>query len=258
MQNLRRIESSDELETTAHEENWKLPLSLSPLESLSWNYWWTWSPDGPSIFRDLDPEIWEEYEHNPRLLLAKTSEYRLAQMSTDPVYIDRVRRLAEAFDRYLEAVEYWTPREGPSKITPERPMAYFCAEYGLHNSLPLYSGGLGMLAGDHLKSASDLQLPLVAVGLLYRYGYFRQRLRRDGWQEEYYGETHPSELPIKQVLGEDGSPLLIELMIRGRLVRARTWRADVGRVALYLLDTNIEENDETDRLVTGHLYGGDR
>ncbi len=258
MQNLRRIESTDELENTTHEENRKLPLSLSPLENLSWNYWWTWSPDGPSVFRDLDLEIWEEYEHNPRLLLAKTSEYRLAQMSTDPVYIERVRRLAEAFVRYMEAVEHWTPCEGPSKITPERPVAYFCAEYGLHNSLPLYSGGLGVLAGDHLKSASDLHLPLVAVGLLYRYGYFRQRLRRDGWQEEYYGETHPSELPIKQVLSEDGSPLLIELMIRGRLVRARTWRADVGRVALYLLDTNIEENDETDRLVTGHLYGGDR
>jgi starch phosphorylase len=252
------IETTEEFKETAQKEKQALPLSLSPLDRLSWNYWWSWSPDGASIFRDLDPEIWEEFEHNPRLLLEKTSEYRLAQMATDPVYIDRVRRLAESFDHYMEAAEQWSPREGRRRITAEHPVAYFCAEYGVHNSLPLYSGGLGMLAGDHLKSASDLCLPLVAVGLLYRYGYFRQRLRRDGWQEEHYGETHPSELPIEQVMNENGSPLLIELMIRGRLVRARTWRADVGRVPLYLLDTNIEENAETDRWVTGHLYGGDR
>jgi starch phosphorylase len=252
------IETETEIELLASPRTRGLPPTLQPLERLSWNYWWIWSPDGPSIFRDLDPEIWEEYEHNPRLLLAKTSEYRLAQMATDPVYIDRVRRLTDAFDHYMNAADTWSPPEGRSKITAEHPVAYFCAEYGVHNSLPLYSGGLGILAGDHLKSASDLRLPLVAIGLLYRYGYFRQRLRRDGWQEEYYGETHPSELPIKQVENDDGTPLLIELMIRGRSVRARTWRADVGRVALYLLDTNIEENDETDRLVTGHLYGGDR
>src|ERR1700682_1024332 len=119
MQNLRTIETTDEFENTTQEENRTLPLSLSPLGSLSWNYWWTWSPDGPSIFRDLDPEIWEEYEHNPRLLLAKTSEYRLAQMATDPGYVDRVRRLAEEFDNYMGVTEAWSPREGPSKITPE-------------------------------------------------------------------------------------------------------------------------------------------
>jgi starch phosphorylase len=252
------IETTEEFKDITQEEKQTLPLSLQSLERLSWNYWWSWSPDGPSVFRDLEPEIWEEYEHNPRLLLAKTSEYRLAQMATDPVYIDRVRRLTESFDRYMADAEPWSPHDGERVITAAHPVAYFCAEYGVHNSLPLYSGGLGMLAGDHLKSASDLRVPLVAVGLLYRYGYFRQRLRRDGWQEEYYGETHPSELPITQVTNDDGSPLLIELMIRGRLVSARAWRADVGRVTLYLLDTNIAENDETDRWVTGHLYGGDR
>jgi starch phosphorylase len=124
--------------------------------------------------------------------------------------------------------------------------------------LPLYSGGLGILAGDHLKSASDLRLPLIAVGLLYRYGYFVQRLRNDGWQEEHYGETYPSELPIHQILNARGTPLLIEVEIRSRKVLAQVWRADVGRVTLYLLDTNIPENVETDRWVTGHLYGGDR
>lgn len=239
------------------EENQRLPLSLRALDRLSWNYWWSWSAEGPGVFRDLDPDIWEQYEQNPRLLLAKTSEYRLAQMATDPVYIERVRRLAEEFDHYMGVTTRW-PRSGVSTATPEHPVAYFCAEYGVHNSLPLYSGGLGILAGDHLKSASDLGLPLLAVGLLYHYGYFRQRLRRDGWQEEYYGETHPSELPITLIENKDGLPLLIELTIRERPVRAQIWQAQVGRIPLYLLDTNIEANDETDRWVTGHLYGGDR
>ena len=137
-------------------------------------------------------------------------------------------------------------------------MAYFCAEFGVHYSLPLYSGGLGVLAGDHLKSASDLGLPLVAVGLLYHFGYFRQRLNRQGWQEESYGETDPDDLPLRKLTNDDGSPLLIEVMIRDRKVLAQAWRAEIGRVPLFLLDTNIEENEETDRWVTGHLYGGDR
>jgi starch phosphorylase len=236
----------------------ELPAPLKPLATLAWNYWWSWSADGPSVFRDLDPELWDECEYNPRLLLARVSEYRLAQMSTDPVYIERVRRLADLFQQYMSPVETWGVESGVTQITGERPVAYFCAEYGVHNSLPLYSGGLGILAGDHLKSASDLRLPLVGIGLLYRYGYFRQRLRRDGWQEEYYGETHPSEIPIHRVTGENGEPLLIEVSIRRRTVYAQVWRADVGRVPLYLLDTNVEKNEETDRLVTGHLYGGDR
>jgi glycogen phosphorylase len=238
------------------EANQNLPLSLRPLERLSWNYWWSWSAGGAGIFRDLEPDIWEEYEQNPRQLLTRTSEYRLAQMATDPAYVERVQRLAADFDKYMAKSPGWS--SGRKRITAKHPVAYFCAEYGVHNSLPLYSGGLGILAGDHLKSASDLGLPLVAVGLLYHFGYFRQRLRRDGWQEEYYGETHPSDLPIKLVKDNDGAPRLIEVSIRDRSVRAQIWRAEVGRVPLYLLDTNISANDETDRWVTGHLYGGDR
>jgi starch phosphorylase len=233
-----------------------LPIPLQPLERLAWNYWWSWSRDGNSVFRALDAELWEECEQNPRLLLSRVSEYRLAQIATDPVYIERVAALAEQLDRYLAV----GPDTLPLKvaITEKHPIAYFCAEYGVHNSLPLYSGGLGILAGDHLKSASDLGLPLVAVGLLYRYGYFRQRLSRAGWQEEHYGETHPGEMALKEVPNDEGKPLLIELSIRGRQVWARVWRAEVGHVPLYLLDTNIPENEETDRWVTGHLYGGDR
>ncbi|HZI62719.1 MAG TPA: alpha-glucan family phosphorylase [Pyrinomonadaceae bacterium] len=228
-------------------------MSLLPLESLAWNYWWSWAPDGAAVFRDLDPELWEEYEHNPRELLARVSPYRLAEISSDPVYLERVQRLAQRFDTYMRAAPVSTPA-----ITPEHPVAYFCAEFGIHNSLPLYSGGLGILAGDHLKSASDLNLPLVAVGLLYRYGYFHQRLRNDGWQEEHYGETHPNDLPLTLVKSDDDKPLRIEVLIRERNVLAQVWRAAVGRVTLYLLDTNIPENVETDRWVTGHLYGGDR
>jgi starch phosphorylase len=229
---------------------------LAPLERLAWNYWWSWAADGAGIFRDLDPEIWEECEHNPRQLLAKTTAYRLAEAATDPVYLERVRKIDQAFQSYMGSGTGWTIDD--LKITHEHPVAYFCAEFGVHNSLPLYSGGLGILAGDHLKSASDLRLPLVAVGLLYRYGYFRQRLRNDGWQEEHYGETFPNDLPITQIKNADGTPMRIEVSIRERNVLAQVWRADVGTVQLYLLDTNIPENVETDRWVTGHLYGGDR
>jgi starch phosphorylase len=232
----------------------ELPAPLIPLERLAWNYWWSWAADGESVFRDLDPEIWEECERNPRQLLARTSSYRLAEAATDPGYLERVRHLDESFQTYMTS----QPHLQIAEISHQHPVAYFCAEFGVHTSLPLYSGGLGILAGDHLKSASDLGLPLVAVGLLYRYGYFRQRLRNDGWQEEHYGETRPSELPISLVKDADGTPVRIEVVIRDRKVLAQVWRADVGRVALYLLDTNVPENVETDRWVTGHLYGGDR
>lgn len=232
----------------------ELPAPLIPLERLAWNYWWSWAADGESVFRDLDPEIWEECERNPRQLLARTSSYRLAEAATDPVYLERVRHLDESFQTYMTS----NPHLQVAEISIERPVAYFCAEFGVHTSLPLYSGGLGILAGDHLKSASDLGLPLVAVGLLYRYGYFRQRLRNDGWQEEHYGETRPGELPISLVKNADGTPLRVEVVIRDRNVLAQVWRAEVGRVPLYLLDTNVPENVETDRWVTGHLYGGDR
>ncbi|HUQ30986.1 MAG TPA: alpha-glucan family phosphorylase [Pyrinomonadaceae bacterium] len=251
------IHAGEELELRVTPRERALPLPLGVLGRLAWNYWWSWAADGAAVFRDLDPAVWEECEHNPRRLLAEVSEFRLMQMATDPVYIERVSRLAASFDDYMADHRTWG-EQADKKITWEHPVAYFCAEYGIHNSLPLYSGGLGMLAGDHLKSASDLRLPLVAVGLLYRYGYFRQRLRRDGWQEEHYGETHPSVLPIEQVRDESGELVRIEVLMRGRRVRAQAWRVDVGRIPLYLLDTNIPENEETDRLVTGHLYGGDR
>lgn len=248
--------STEVEERNIHNER-SLPEPLAALERLAWNYWWSWASDGTFVFRDLDPTVWEECEHNPRRLLKEVTYFRLMQMATDPGYIERVRRLAEKFDEYMADKQLWTAGV-ETGTTGEHPVAYFCAEYGIHHSLPLYSGGLGILAGDHLKSASDINLPLVAVGLLYRYGYFRQRLTRDGWQEEHYGETHPAELPIERVLDKEGEPVYVDVLMRGRMVRAQAWCVSVGRVSLYLLDTNIPENEELDRWVTGHLYGGDR
>ena len=235
-----------------------LPPPLQPLQDLSWNYWWSWAPDGNEVFRDLDPGLWQQCEQNPRILLTQMSDLRLAQVAADPAFADRIERLSKRFNAYLSDARPWPKLQLAPRITSETPVAYFCAEYGIHNSLPLYSGGLGILAGDHLKSASDLNLPLVAVGLFYRFGYFRQHLSRDGWQEEIYRENHSDELALHNVNDEQEKPLLIEVAMRGRVVHARVWRADVGRVRLYLLDTNVAENDEVDRLVTGHLYGGNR
>lgn len=261
------IETIDEIERTEMENMRELPETISALERLSWNYWWSWAADGAAVFRDLDPELWETCEHNPRRLLAEAEEFRLIRMATDPVYIERVERLAQSFDDYMDPAARTWAAKAARRITATNPVAYFCAEFGIHQSLPLYSGGLGMLAGDHLKSASDLGLPLIGVGLIYNHGYFRQRLRRDGWQEESYQQINPRELPIRLVHepddGDGGGdrhapPLRIELTVRGRRVSAQVWRVEVGRVPLYLLDTNIPENHPVDRMITGHLYGGDQ
>src|SRR5215203_1297865 len=256
VQMMREVEPTQVREEAAGAP--KLPETIEALERVSRNYWWSWMPDGHAVFRDLDQEVWDECEHNPRRLLKEVPQYSLMRMATDPVYVERVRRLAEGFDAYMAAgLETWAARHAPA-LTHEHPVAYFCAEFGVHHSLPLYSGGLGILAGDHLKSASDLGLPLVAVGLLYHHGYFRQHLRRDGWQEEAYQQINVGDLPMQLVRDREGEPVGIELFVRGRNVRMQAWRVEVGRVPLYLLDTNVEGNHEFDRLITGHLYGGDR
>src|SRR5687768_7340595 len=169
-----------------------LPEELNALDRISMNFYWSWKPEGVALFRELDPNLWSSSEQNPRLLLKNVSGLRLWQKALDPDYVRRVTEFAEALDAYLVA-----PRTPPS-------VAYFCAEYGVHNSLPNYSGGLGILAGDHLKSASDLNTPLVATGLLYRYGYFRQRIAHNGWQEEHYADVFGSEPALTPVVDEQG------------------------------------------------------
>lgn len=229
----------------------KLPENLSALDELSWNFCWSWLPEGTDVFREIDPSIWDECEQNPRLLLNKISSLRLWQKSADKGYVERLNLFKAQHDAYLN--------ERPSsfgKVTAAAPAAYFCAEYGVHNSLPTYSGGLGILAGDHLKSASDLNVPLIAIGLLYRFGYFRQKIGHDGLQEESYQDVFESRLALHPVLDPDGKRILIMVHIRGREVYAQAWLAKVGRISLYLLDTNVPQNAEVDRLITGHLYGG--
>ena len=224
-----------------------LPDNLSYLAGISANFYWSWQPEGTALFRDLDAALWDKCEQNPRDLLTKISELRLWQKAADTAYIERLQRFKAQFDEYLS---YERTRQNPS-------IAYFCAEYGVHNSLPNYSGGLGILAGDHLKSASDLNLPLTAIGLLYRYGFFRQKIRHDGWQEETYNDIFTSELALTPVLDENGERTTVSVHIRGREVAAQAWLAPIGRISLYLLDTNVPQNSDVDRLITGHLYGGD-
>ncbi|MEZ5344061.1 MAG: alpha-glucan family phosphorylase [Pyrinomonadaceae bacterium] len=230
----------------------KLPENLEFLDTLSRNYYWSWNSDAAELFRDLDPEIWESCEQNPRELLAKVSDLRLWQKAVEPDYTDKLELLRQKFERYIS--------ERPKafgQITAENPVAYFCAEYGVHNSLPIYSGGLGILAGDHLKSASDMNMPLIGIGLLYSFGYFRQKIGHDGWQQENYHDVFDAERALSPVLDENGNRILVYVDIAGRTVSAQIWLAKVGRISLYLLDTGVEENDQIDRLITGHLYGGD-
>ena len=239
---------SPQTETTSRtdfEFSRELPENLAPLDAISRNFYWSWQPEGTALFRDLDPELWDKCEQNPRLLLKRLSGLRLWQRSSDVAYVERLRRFDERFQDYLSAERQSTK------------IAYFCAEYGVHNSLPNYSGGLGILAGDHLKSASDLNVPLTAIGLLYRYGYFRQRIAHDGWQEETYNDIFESELALTPVTQGNGERITVSVHIRGREVVAQAWLARVGRISLYLLDTNVPENIAVDRLITGHLYGGD-
>lgn len=234
--------------------NRDLPLPLQDLEKISENFFWSWNPDGVELFRELDPDLWQQWEQNPRALLQKVSELRLWQKASDADYLAKVSKFASKLRTYLEA-----STSSDNYIVPGEPApaAYFCAEYGVHNSLPNYSGGLGILAGDHLKSASDLGLPLIAVGLLYRYGYFRQDISHEGWQEEHYTDLFTTNLAVVPVEDETGARIKVMVRIRGREVYAQAWLAKVGRIPLYLLDTNLPENAEVDRLITGHLYGGD-
>ena len=233
----------------------KLPITLKPLAEIAYNYWWSWTPERISLFRNIDPETWQKCNHNPVALLRFADQVRLSQLANDPIYIKRVTSVFKQFQRYMSEADTWASRVAP-QISPTSPVAYFCAEFGIHESLPIYSGGLGILAGDHLKSASDLGVPLVAVGLMYRQGYFRQRINRHGWQEDYYVDNNFELMPLELMVNSQGHPITVEVEIRQRLVKIQIWRAQVGRVNLYLLDTDREDNDLVDRWLTGHLYGG--
>ena len=233
-----------------------LPEKLEPLKKLAYNIHWDWNIEAKDLFRRLDNQLWESCRHNPVSLLGNISQERLAEVSEDEGFLAQMERAVQQLDIYLEERTWFRKnRQHPSQN--QECYAYFCAEYGLTDCLPLYSGGLGVLAGDHLKSASDLGLPLIAMGLLYQEGYFSQYLNADGWQQEAYPINDFSNMPLHLERKPDGSELRIEVDYPGRTVHARVWRIDVGVVRLYLLDTNIEGNSEYDHNITDRLYGGD-
>lgn len=231
-----------------------LPPKLEPLLKLAYNLHWDWNVETKDLFQRLDRDLWESCRHNPVFMLGTIDQKRLAEVAEDEGFIAQMERALQQLESYLEErTWYRRNREGDRSEC----FAYFCAEFGLTDCLPLYSGGLGVLAGDHLKSASDLGLPLVAVGLLYQEGYFAQYLNVDGWQQEKYPINDFSNMPLHLERNPDGSEMRIEVDYPGRTVHARVWRIDVGTVPLYLLDTNIEPNSPYDHDITDRLYGGD-
>ncbi|MGD1861564.1 MAG: alpha-glucan family phosphorylase [Leptolyngbyaceae cyanobacterium] len=235
----------------------KLPSPLRRLADLAYNYWWSWTADRMSLFSTIEPTVWQNCYHNPVALLEAVSYERLSQIAENPDYLKRLQVLANQFDAYMRDRSTWG-KSMASELTPEDPVAYFCLEYGIHESLYTYCGGLGVLAGDHLKSASDLGVPMVGVGLLYRQGYVCQKLNRSGWQEDFYRDNDFEHMPLELVRDEYGQPVTVKVTVRQRTVRVQAWKARVGRVDLYLLDADRPDNDLIDRKLTGQLYGGNR
>jgi len=232
---------------------------IAPLQERLWalarNMWWSWDHDSASVFLDLDPARWSELNHNPVSLLGEFPLAKLEARAAELMLHSRVNYAYRRLLEYLHADRTWGARH--AGVLRPHPVAYFSAEFGLHESLPVYSGGLGVLAGDHIKSASDLDIPLIGVGLFYGQGYFRQRLDLNGWQREEYLETDVNQLPMQVAIGTDGRPVVVQIETRSGTLRAKVWRVKVGRRDLLLLDSDVEGNAPEDRELTSRLYGGD-
>lgn len=244
-------DGSGDVQRAATELAQRLPAPLAPFARLAYNYRWSWMPGGAELFRALDPARFEACSQNPVRLLQEASSATLARAAADEALIERAATLEAQLIAELDRPA------APGAHDPEHPIAFFCAEYGVHVSLPVYSGGLGALAGDFVKQASDSAVPLLAVGLMYRQGYFRQRIDASGWQHEYWVDTDPERLPAALVTDEGGHPVKIAVPFEERDIFAQVWRVEVGRVPLLLLDTDCEENDQVDRWVTARLYVSD-
>ena len=225
----------------------ELPKALKPLEELSKNLWWVWNSEGKSLFRDLDHDLWRSTGENPVMLLQRISSARLDEVMNDAEFMARIKHVHGMFKEYMAQP---MRTDAPS-------VSYFSMEYGLCNCLKIYSGGLGVLAGDYIKQASDSRINMTAVGFLYRYGYFTQSLSIDGQQIANYEAQNFDQLPIEPVIGEDGNPMILEVPFPGRIIYCHVWRVNVGRMNLYLLDTDFDMNSEYDRPITHQLYGGD-
>ncbi len=232
------------------------PQSLAgQLHQLAWNLWWAWQPDVVALFRDLDPVLWRQQNHNPISFLAELPPEQIEQRAAEIALETRINSAFRQLDQYIR--ERRTLGGTAGSVLQRSPVAYFAAEFALHESMPMYSGGLGVLAGDHLKSASDLGVPLVGVGIFYAHGYFRQRLNSSGWQEESYGLVDLRTLPLRRAMGRYGRPVVVEVPLNGESLLIGAWRAEVGRATLVLLDSDIEGNSPANRALTAHLYGGD-
>ncbi|MFC1891579.1 alpha-glucan family phosphorylase, partial [Thermodesulfobacteriota bacterium] len=233
----------------------RVPASLKPLNDLSYNLWFMWNHDAEDLFRRMNPDLWEETAKNPVELLGRLSQSSLENLAKDEGFLAHMDRVRQEFDRYLSEKpdqEFFNNLDKPFTV------AYFTAECGAADCLCIYSGGLGILSGDHLKSASDLSLPLVGVSLAYKKGYFRQYLTQEGWQGETYPLNQFSSLPMKLIRDKESKAVKVEVDMKGETVRIQTWAVNIGRTVLYLLDTNLPENTEWARDITSELYGGDK
>lgn len=234
-----------------------MPSRISRLYELAYNLWWSWHPEALALYRELDLVLWEEVGHNPVRFLSAVEPQRLEQAANDPAYLEQYESVFNDFDHYMHpGTVTWFSKTYP-ELT-DQTIAYFSAEFGLHESLPIYSGGLGILSGDHCKEASDLGLPLVGVGFLYPQGYFRQSITREGVQEAFYDKLHFSEAPAIPAHDRDGNEIMISVDLPGRRIHAKIWKLQVGRVPLYLMDTDVPPNAPNDRELSARLYGGDR
>lgn len=231
-----------------------LPKKLVRLGELAYNLWWTWQPEAARLYSQIDRAMWERLNHNPIRMLREIKRARLNEVSRDKDYMDSYKRVFAEFDSYMTQQDTWTRRTQPELAS--NPIAYFSMEFGLHETLPIYSGGLGVLAGDHLKEASDLGLPLMGVGFMYAQGYFSQRISEDGWQEALNNPLVFEDLPVTMAL-QDDKPVTVEVEFPDRKIALHVWEVRVGRIPLYLLDSNVEGNSESDRLLTARLYWSD-
>jgi glycogen phosphorylase len=226
------------------------------IKTIAYNLWWTWNVDARDLFRELSPQTYFRCNHNVIAMFDEISDQELAARLLDPIQMDRAKNVINQFRDYMSQKHTWA-RKHAKEIIKNGPIAYFSAEFGLHESLPIYSGGLGILAGDHTKSASDLGLPYIGVSLYYRQGYFEQRIGPDGWQQEEFPNTDPKKLPLELVTNESGEPIVASVTIGHSQVTFHAWRINLGRVSLILLDTNREENELHYREMISQVYGGD-
>jgi starch phosphorylase len=232
-----------------------IPRRIYRLSELVYNLWWAWNPPAIRLFQLIDKVLWDGLNHNPVAFLRQVERARLNAVADDPAYLDMYDQVMVAYDAYMSGKDTWFNKTYPRLFNKK--IAYFSFEFGLHESVPVYAGGLGILAGDHLKEASDLGMPLTAVGFIYQQGYFSQHITEDGWQETRNFQLKLEEMPVIALLGEDGKPLTISVDLPGRSVAARIWQVQVGRVNLYLLDSNVPENSPEDQSLTARLYSND-